>query len=380
MSITIECYKILNSRFALEHRYNHIKTSSSSGNDDLNVTPTKNKCVTPTRKKTEREQVRPEIARSTSKMLKHVTPSSDLTDSTLVVTQLKNRTVKHVTPPTMTEHSSIAVTQLKERNVSDSTTDKKKNKKKKKKKQRLSSDSTKSFGSAKSESADQKQRDLRRWRRERDKTKPKKRNLKRSIAVGFESGEESEWSPGSEDEDAEEEDEEEVKVVETKKKKKKKKEVVENKDQTLSQVIERWRGGELNKSTVAQLKVVLKHFDCKISGRKAELVERTSEVLNVNYGSFAYVPQGEENKKNLKSTTEKPMTNGRRFGCDLTNDDADSMMLSTKSKKKKNEEGTLIIESSSLNTGLVAVPTKKKKKQQHAWAKKPLSMHSSKMR
>ena len=85
--------------------YNHIKTSSSSGNDDLNVTPTKNKCVTPTRK-TEREQVRPEIARSTSKMLKHVTPSSDLTDSTLVVTQLKNRTVKHVTPPTMTEHSS----------------------------------------------------------------------------------------------------------------------------------------------------------------------------------------------------------------------------------------------------------------------------------
>ena len=266
MSITIECYKILNSRFALEHRYNHIKTSSSSGNDDLNVTPTKNKCVTPTRKKTEREQVRPEIARSTSKMLKHITPSSDLTDST--------------TPPTMTEHSSIAVTQLKERNVSDSTTDKKKNKKKKKKKQRLSSDSTKSFGSAKSESADQKQRDLRRWRRERDKTKPKKRNLKRSIVIGFESGEESEWSPGSEDEDAEEEEEEEVKVMETKKKKKKKKVVVENKDQTLSQVIERWRGGELNKSTVAQLKVVLKHFDCKISGRKAELVERTSEVLN----------------------------------------------------------------------------------------------------
>jgi len=370
MSITIECYKILNSRFALEHRYNHIKTSSSSGNDDLNVTPTKNKCMTPTRKKTEREQVRPEIARSTSKMLKHITPSSDLTDST--------------TPPTMTEHSSIAVTQLKERNVSDSTTDKKKNKKKKKKKQRLSSDSTKSFGSAKSESADQKQRDLRRWRRERDKTKPKKRNLKRSIAIGFESGEESEWSPGSEDEDAEEEEEEEVKVMETKKKKKKKKKVVvENKDQTLSQVIERWRGGELNKSTVAQLKVVLKHFDCKISGRKAELVERTSEVLNVNYGSFAYVPQGEENKKDLKSTTEKPMTNGRRFGCDLTNDDADSMMLSTKSKKKKNEEGTLIIESSSLNTGLVAVPTKKKKKkkqQTHVWAKKPLSMHSSKMR
>ena len=154
----------------------------------------------------------------------------------------------------------------------------------------------------------------------------------------------------------------------------------------------------MNKSTVAQLKVGLKHFDCKISGRKAELVERTSEVWNVNYGSFAYVPQGEENKKDLKSTTEKPMTNGRRFGCDLTNDDADSMMLSTKSKKKKkkneegtstkskkkkkkNEEGTLIIESSSLNTGLVAaVPTKKKKKQQHAWAKKPLSMHSSKMR
>ena len=103
---------------AMKCLYNHIKTSSS-GNDDLNVTPTKNKCVTPTRKKTEREQVRPEIARSTSKMLKHVTPSSDLTDSTLVVTQLKNRTVKHVTPPTMTEHSSVAVTQLKERNVSE---------------------------------------------------------------------------------------------------------------------------------------------------------------------------------------------------------------------------------------------------------------------
>ena len=158
-------------------------------------------------------------------------------------------------------------------------------------------------------------------------------------------------------------------MVETKKKKKKKKEVVENTDQTLSQVIERWRGGELNKSTVAQLKVVLKHFDCKVSGRKAELVERTSEVLNVNYGSFAYVPQGEENKKEVvvKSATEKPMTNGRRFGCDLTNDDADS--ISTKSKKKKpNEESPLIIESSS-NTGLVSVPTKKKKKQQKCLGK-----------
>ena len=382
---------------AMKVLYNHIKTSSSSGSDDLNVTPTKNKCVTPTRRRREREQIRPEIARSTSKMIKHVTPPSNLTEPSLLITQLKDRTRKHVTPPqTVTDSVSLAETQLKGKKAFDSsrqdTNEKRQNKKKdKKNKKRLSSDSAKSFGSAKSDSADQKQRDLRRWRRERDKIKPKK-SLKRSIAVGFESGEESEWSPGSEDEEQEEEYEE-VTIVEKKKKK-----CTENKDKMLNQVIERWRSGELNKSTVSQLKVVLKHFDCKVSGRKADLVDRTSEVLNKNYGSFAYVPQGEENEKMIdvvvKSSTTKKINTlnaSRRFGCDITNGDDDNMNSNSKSKKKKKDmtsstSSSSIMITSSSSSSLNKSTSKKEDekvvmKKKTAWEnRRPSSMHSSKMR
>jgi len=353
---------------AMKVMFNEMKSMVNSSNDvsENAVTPTKNKCVTPTRRKvTEREQDRPEILRSTSKMvkqmLKHVTPSDLVATSKL--------------------SSSLVVTQVK----------KNKNEKKQttshyeKKKKRLSSDSTKSFGSAKSnESVDQKQRELRRWRRERDKIKPKKNKLKRSIAVGFVSGEESDWNPGSE------EDEEEDEIMETKKQKKKqqKKKVVENKDEILSETIKRWRGGELNKSTVAQLKVVLKHFDCKVSGRKAELVDRTSEVLNVNFGSFVesdvataaatttttttttaaalYVQQGEENEKTSMKKNKKEEKK-RRFGCDLTNDAVDS---------KKNKKNTI---SSSL---IVSSLSQKSQQISNSWTTtaRPASMHSSKMR
>ena len=122
-------------------------------------------------------------------MIKHVTPPSNLTEPSLLITQLKDRTRKHVTTPqTVTDSVSLAETQLKGKKAFDSsrqdTNEKRQNKKKdKKNKKRLSSDSTKSFGSAKSDSADQKQRDLRRWRRERDKIKPKKRNLKRRFVL-----------------------------------------------------------------------------------------------------------------------------------------------------------------------------------------------------
>lgn len=148
-----------------------------------------------------------------------------------------------------------------------------------KKKPRLSSGSTSSVTSRSNDSLEARQRELRAWKRERKrsgltKSKPSSRNVR----VGFESGDDSEWNPSSAEEEVE--DDAETPFRTSRQKSVHAKKVTD----VMAFAVDLWRKGSLKKATVAQLKSVLRLTNCKVSGRKAELVERVADVMNKSNG------------------------------------------------------------------------------------------------